>query len=76
MFKPPHPIVDIFSDDDSRDFVEDGGAGAHLTGAEGRDQDQFMPVVPPARVLEADHFRVSRWVSVLDSPVVTFRDHL
>merc|ERR1719423_412174 len=44
------PIVDVFSYDDARDFVEDGGARAHLTGAESRDQDQFVPVVPPARV--------------------------
>lgn len=76
-----HPVFSAFegrvlADDDARDAVQDGGAGAHRARAECADEGEGVPVSAAAGGLDADGLGVGGGVVVLHAAVVAARDDL
>lgn len=64
----------VLADDDARDSVEDGGAGAHGAGAEGGGEGEGVPIAAAAGVSDAGGLGVGGGVSGLDAEVVASGD--
>src|SRR5215472_10145615 len=60
-------VVSIFSDNHSRDSVQQRRSCAHYTRTQGACQRQLGPVPSPSRIPDADHFRMRRGIAGLHS---------
>ncbi len=68
--------VAVLTDDDARNPVEQGSAGAHDAGAKRTDQGQLVPVAPSSCIANAHRFRVRGWVSALHTQVMAARNNV